>query len=322
MGLALAAATCARAAEGDATAFRSEIIPFESADLPTPALLAGAPASPSRTIAGELSLPISPAARLPAVILLHGDGGLVANQPPWVRALNRAGLAVFSVDSFSGRGAFAKTQTLAIEGTTNVGSRLVDAYRALDTLTRHPRIDADRIALMGFSSGGTAARFAAMQRFARVRALPGQRFTAFVALYPNCALSLRGDTELMAAPVRVHHGDADQITAMEFCREWAERARRAGADIEFRGHDRAGHGFDMADGMPPLTQPDVPNFSRCRARETDDGRLVNVDSGQPPAPGDACVGKGLRGGPDPQARAAAMAEVSAFLAAALKPRER
>jgi dienelactone hydrolase len=313
----------AHAADDDAIAFRSELIPFDSADLQQQALLTGGPATTPRTIAGELSLPNVETAKLPAVIVIHGDGGLVPNHPPWIRALNRAGFAVFTVDSYSGRGAFAKANGFVfIEGNANAPSRMVDAYRALDRMARHPRIDPDRIALMGFSGGGTAVRYAAMQRFAPLRAMPGQRFAAFVAVYPSCAANLRDDAKLLPAPLRVHHGNADRMTSMDLCREWVERARSAGADIEFRSHDGAGHGFDIPDGFAPVERPEVDNISRCRLVEADGGRLVSADTGKWLEEGDACIRKGAGGGPHRAARLAATSEVTAFLLKALAPRAR
>jgi dienelactone hydrolase len=173
---------------------------------------------------------------------------------------------------------------------------------------------------MGFSGGASAARYAAMQRFAPARAAPGQRFAAFVLVYPSCSASPREDAQLLKAAVRVHHGDADLITSLDPCRDWVARARTAGADIELRIHPGAGHGFDMPDGIPPVMRPDMLNFSRCRFAETDDGELVNADTGQPLEEGDKCIGKGVGGGPHRAARVAATAEVTEFLVEVLKPR--
>jgi dienelactone hydrolase len=323
LALAIGSASAALAAEPGPAAFRSEIIPFDSADLPLQAMLTGGPTTVSRTIAGELSLPNTDAARVPAVIVLHSDGGLTPNQPAWVPAFNRAGIAVFSVDSFSGRGTFAKVHGfVSIEGRANYSIRMVDAYRALDRLSRHPRIDPDRVALLGYSGGGTAVRLAAMQRFARVHAAAGQRFAAFVALYPGCDVSMRDDDQLTPAPLRVHHGTDDVTTWPEFCRKWVVRARNAGADIEFRAHDGAVHGFDLPEGIPPLIRPDVVNISRCRWREIDGGRVVGAETGRLIEDTDACVGKGTRAGPHAEARAAATAEVIAFLLSVFKSPER
>ena len=42
---------------------------------------------------------------------------------------------------------------------------MVDAYRALALLSEHPRIDRNRIAVMGFSKGAVAAVYSAVERF-------------------------------------------------------------------------------------------------------------------------------------------------------------
>ena len=63
-------------------------------------------------------------------------------------SLSSAGIATFLVDSFSGRGI---VNTITDQSQLDTLSMMVDAYRALALLARHPRIDAGRIAVMGFS---------------------------------------------------------------------------------------------------------------------------------------------------------------------------
>src|SRR3989449_5896397 len=55
------------------------------------------------TISGELLLPKGEG-RVPVVVLSHGGGGVGRAEDLWARELRSQGIAVFVVDSFTGRG--------------------------------------------------------------------------------------------------------------------------------------------------------------------------------------------------------------------------
>jgi hypothetical protein len=69
------------------------------------------------------------------------------------------GISTFVIDGFSGRGLTAVGPNQALLGRLNF---ILDIYRALDILAKHPRVDPERIALMGFSRGGQAALYASL----------------------------------------------------------------------------------------------------------------------------------------------------------------
>ena len=56
------------------------------------------------TLAGELRIPGAPGTKVPAVILVHGSGGISGAIDAWARELNAKGIAVFILDTLSGRG--------------------------------------------------------------------------------------------------------------------------------------------------------------------------------------------------------------------------
>jgi dienelactone hydrolase len=307
-------ATAAAAAAAE-PGFRIEVHPIQTMDLTTIEVLTGKTDGVVRTIAGELRFPLTTAARVPAVVFMHGDAGALANQAAWTAELNSIGVAVFTVDSFSGRGTLARTPGLAVEGAGAHSSlaRVVDAYRALAVLARHPRIDAGRIALMGVSSGGRVAINSAMTRFAKAYAPADAAFAAFIALYPPCNLRLKDDTALVAAPLRIHHGSNDSVTQPEACRAFVERLLASGHDADFAEYAGTQHGYDSPPGMPTMQLPQAPNPSRCSYEERADGWLVNAATGKPVTLNDECVGIGLASAPNPQAAAATYASVKAFL---------
>ncbi len=97
-------------------------------------------------ITGELRIPRPGTDRLPAMVLLHGSGGASGLQDNWAREFNALGIATLIVDSFTGRGIVStgndQDQLSRLAG-------VLDAYRALELLAKHPRIDAARVMVMG-----------------------------------------------------------------------------------------------------------------------------------------------------------------------------
>jgi len=137
-------------------------------------------------VSGELRLPAG-TERVPAVVLSHSAGGVAEDRDlAWAERFTSIGIAVFIVDSFTPRGVkgFANQPSFA--------ASVADVYAALRLLVTHPRIDPARIALMGFSRGGTVALTAALEPVRRVGAPDGARFAAHVALYPGCVISRTG----------------------------------------------------------------------------------------------------------------------------------
>ena len=121
-------------------------------------------------VSGTLSLPkaggpLERDGKSPAVILAHGTGGISdEREGAWAKRLNSWGLAAFVVDSYTGRG--LKPPVYADSpGHTHFVAHLLDAYLALQLVATHPKVDASRVAVMGFSRGGEVAVNAIFERF-------------------------------------------------------------------------------------------------------------------------------------------------------------
>ena len=193
-------------------------------------------------ISGELALP-SGATRVPAMILLHGSAGVTATETGWARELVGAGVATFLLDSYSGRGISgwpSETQLSRVGG-------VIDAYRALELLATHPRIDRQRIGLMGFSRGGGLTVLAALDRFRQVWLPPDVDFAVYLPFYPNYRNAYASDDRVSRRPIRVFHGTADDANPISASREYVERLRRAGADARLFEYPGAHHSFDNPD---------------------------------------------------------------------------
>jgi len=140
---------------------RIEVHSFTSTTSTDQQILTGSKEGKPVTLAGERRIPRPGSDRLPAVILLHGSGAISANADEWARQLNSIGVATFVLDSFTGRGIVS---TVADQDQQARLAMTIDAYRALELLAKHPRIDPARIAAMGFSRGGQAALYSSLKR--------------------------------------------------------------------------------------------------------------------------------------------------------------
>jgi len=301
-------------AQGSSWPGRIEILPVRSQTLPLDGFLRGDKAGPDVLLGGELRLPFGVSGRVPAVVLIHGSGGIGSGPDMWAHILNEAGIAAFILDSFSGRNIVS---TVEDQDQLNSLSMTLDAYRALDALAAHPRIRADRIAVWGFSKGAVPAVYSAVERF---RASFGNqnRFAAHVGFYTPCNIAYDGDAAMGGVPIRLYHGSSDDYVNPAACRTLVSRLKPAGVDIALTEYADSQHGFDSPTSPPLLAVPKAQSTRNCRLKEGPNGALVDADTGQlyelKTAP---CVAIGAHVGHNAQATEAVRADVMAFLTATL-----
>jgi cephalosporin-C deacetylase-like acetyl esterase len=159
---------------------RLELHAFQTQTPTDQEFLTGKKDAKPATISGELRIPRAGTDRLPAVVLLHGSGGLSSLQDNWAREFSTIAVATFIVDSFTGRGV---TNTQNDQDQLSRWVMIGDAYRALELLAKHPRIDRARVVVMGFSRGGGAAHYSALKRFATMHGPAGSLgFAGYIGL--------------------------------------------------------------------------------------------------------------------------------------------
>ena len=195
----------------------------------------------------------------PAVVLLHGCGGLRgedgtirARDAQWGRQLVARGFVVLHVDSFASRGEGSICGQRMEDRRIRAGlERARDAYAALLHLQTRADIRPGAVALMGWSNGGSATLWAlARDSRARPDAL-AQDFAAGVAFYPGCrSLSQRRAPWLPVAPVLLLVGEADDWTPAAPCVTLAGRAQ---GGVDLRLYPGAHHDFD-APGLRPVVR--------------------------------------------------------------------
>jgi dienelactone hydrolase len=261
------------------------------------------------TVAGEFRI-AQGSGRLPVVVLMHGSSGVGPNIEPWTHQFNQMGISTFVIDGFSGRGLTAVGPNQALLGRLNL---IVDIYRSLDILAKHPRVDPERIVLMGFSRGGQAALYASLDRFDKLWNKSGVRFAGYVPFYPDCS-------KVANRPIRIFHGTPDDYNPVASCKAYVARLQDAKRDIVLTEYPDSAHGFDA--GLLGVSTVNVSvnaqTARHCHIREGEGGVLINADTQAPFSYKDACIELNPHVGGNPATAEQARKAVSDFLQALFK----
>lgn len=222
-------------------------------------------------LSGNLEFPRG-AGPFPAVILAHGCSGIGAHIVQWASVLRDG---------------------------------------ALRLPATHPRIDASRGALVGFSHGGILTLGASTQ-WAKDTYAAGSRpsFRAFLPFYPYCNTVYPG-RDRMAAPLRIHTGELDDWTPSAPCAQLVDAMRASGHDATIEIYPRAHHGFDNI-RLGVVHMPNADNAAHCFFR------TASILGPLPPlAEVTGCLRKGATVAGNAEAAALARRNVRTQLAALL-----
>ena len=225
----------------------------------------------------------------PVIVALHGCDGLLMNTgelgtraKDWAARWTAAGYTVLFPESFRSRGLGPQCRVPLVERKAQPRERARDVVRAADWLAGQPNIAADRMALVGWSHGGSTV----LATVARERPAPRTEFKTAIAFYPGCKSWAESERWSPRVPLQILMGSADDWTPPAPCRALAAKHK-----FPMTEYPDAYHGFDSPDsavrtltGLAVTTNPD----------------------------GTAHVGT------NPAARAAAIADVTRILAEALK----
>ncbi len=296
---------------------RMEVHPLPSTTLSDQEFLTGKRDGILVVVAGELRIPRGGTDRLPAVILVHGSGGVSGYVDGWAQWLNAMGVATFVLDSFTGRGLTSVSNDQSQLGRL---AMIVDTYRALALLGKHPRIDSRRIAVMGFSRGGQAVLYSSLKRFQRMHSSSDASFVAYIVFYPDCRTTYREDDDVADVPIRIFHGSADNYSPVDTCRTYVNRLRKAGKDIELKEYADAQHAFDWPLLKTPVILSQAQTTRRCRLEESADGTIINSETRKLFTYSDPCVELGPTVAYSAEAYAEVQKDVRAFVLTVLNPK--
>jgi dienelactone hydrolase len=299
---------------------RSGKIHFESLTPSGYFQLARGQARDKAVVFGTLELPAKGSGRLPAMIVTHGSAGVSeARELRWAKQLVALGMAAFVIDSFTPRNV---RQTATDQGQLSTAANLADALAALRLIATHPRIDPERIGIIGFSKGGQVALYTMLEPYRRaVLQQDRTRFAAHVGFYPYCN-DWHVAQEVTASPLLLVLGGRDDYTPPQPCRDWAERLRGQGVATTLVVYPQGYHDFESP--KPPAFVRDLVSGRNCSTTaDLDRFTVTRRDNGEDITATARnyyrdCFTRGATVGGDAEARKRAPQDVGAFLKSALK----
>jgi len=213
---------------------------------------------------GDLLLPAGDG-RVPAVVILHTIGGPSPTNEAWIaERLVKAGFAAFTVDTYGPRG---WTAEMAVKGGTQLNpGQVADALNALKLLAGHPRVDAKRIAVIGFSMGGDSAHYAAFEALRKGVIADDLRFAAHIPFYPGFGWGVRAAADAYTgAAVLFLIGEKDDAGPPAKVRAYLDyhKAAGSGAPLEMVVYPGAFHSWTMPKWDPPKFFPQHSTLKAC-----------------------------------------------------------
>jgi dienelactone hydrolase len=286
-------------------------------------ILAGGGQSKPVTIFGTLSIPKKAKGKVPAVVMMHGVGGIYDHYFEVAHILNEMGIAAFVLDSWETRGIHS-VQGISGKFFHSFAIRISDAYAALELLSTHPKIDKRRIGLMGYSHGAAVALLVTSERIRYSFIADDLRYAAIVAYYPLCLPQIK-DLDFTDAPVLMLLAEKDNICPIGPCLDYARRIKQSGVDIKAIVYKEAHHQFPILPAKKTIKVPGLADYSNCGENEylllKNDGtwyspyRKEIYDGVDPPrdfSAGCRKDGEAIMGGNE-EAKAKSIADVKRFL---------
>ena len=195
----------------------------------------------------------------PVVIGLHNctglhnkSGEIGVRYRDWGQRLAKEGFAVLFPDSNGSRGLGRQCGAPSRRSVRVDRERVADAMAARQWLQQQPWVVADRVSLMGWSSGGITALWTVRA----ARPVEGTDFRSAVAFYPGCR-RLANAAWSARVPTLILIGRADDQASAAACQQMVAGARGRSARVAIQVYPGAYHDFDHPN-RPLQMRSDLP----------------------------------------------------------------
>ena len=242
-----------------------EIIKFTSYNPGIPlVIINGSYVNSPVEVSGKLILP-KEGKNLPVVVTVHSSGGPSEFTSPtqswrndFKNQLLKNNIGIFEIDNFTSRGTENVHKN---QGKVSINAGEFDALIAYNVLDKHPRVDATKLGITGLSRGGTASYMVAEKKFSEAVIGKDKYFLASLPMAPDC-FNMRFENP---APTKTKLlfllGGADDYTPARFCVRYAQRLKKAGADVDVIVKDGWHH--DFYTDTPAKKCNQCVHFNKC-----------------------------------------------------------
>ena len=218
---------------------------------------------------GNLVIPddtLNPQKKYPLIIGVAGSLGWGEHHYKYLKMYQEMGIATFELNSFKSRGI---KSTVGSQTEVTIAAIILDAYKALEILSNHPRIDKKRISITGWSLGGGVTLFSAWLPIKNA-INKNLSFASHLAFYPPCFIDPE-NIEFSQSPIHILIGELDNWTPSQPCYELVEKLKNK-ANIDITIYEDSYHSFDR--NSPVIVNEKAYNFTECKFRLTKDGNVL------------------------------------------------
>ena len=223
----------------------------------------------SQEIFGTLTLPKinNENIKFPLIIALAGSKGWAEHHYKYLEMYNEMGIATFEINSFKSRNV---TSTVGNQIKVTTAMMILDSYKALEELSKHPNIDSNKIAITGWSLGGGVALYAGWEPL-RKAINPTHSFAAHLSMYPPCIIEPL-NLNFTSSPIHILIGELDNWTPADKCLEFVNKLYNSGTDINITVYDDSHHSFDRE--SEPIIDPKGYILTNCSYKIKNDGTIL------------------------------------------------
>ena len=161
--------------------------------------------------------------KYPLIIGVAGSLGWGEHHYKYLKMYQEMGIATFELNSFKSRGI---KSTVGSQTEVTIAAMILDAYKALEILSNHPRIDKKRISITGWSLGGGVTLFSAWLPLKNA-INKNLSFASHLAFYPPCFIDPE-NIEFSQSPIHILIGELDNWTPAKACDELVQEINSLG----------------------------------------------------------------------------------------------